>query len=84
MKRNIKFLAARALSLALCAVMALSLLPGTAYAADPVTSKNINAQEYANGRRWASTVKSYLYANSIGGLTRVEYTSSQVIVEDYD
>ncbi len=83
--KRFRFLAARALSMALCAALALSLLPA-AYAAavNPVPSANISAGEYINGRRWAQPVRSYLYANSIGGLTRVEYTNGRVLVEDYD
>lgn len=76
----------RFLAILLTLVMALPLLPTTALAAEstPVSSSNINAQEYANGRRWAKTVKSYLYENSTRGLTRVEYANNQVIVEDYN
>lgn len=86
MKQNVKSFARRALGLALGLVMALALLPGTARAAGtaPTSSSNVNAQEYVNGRRWADTVKSYLYANGIGGLTRVEYTGGKVVVEDYN
>lgn len=84
--KRFRTLAARALGMALCAALALSLLPATARAAavNPVVSRNINAGEYVNGRRWASTVKSYLYPNAIGGLTRVEYANGKVLVEDYD
>lgn len=80
----------RALSLALCLVMALSLAPAArAAGVDPAPSTNIDAQDYVNGGRWTDTVKSYLYENSMGGLTRVEYISSytggaKVVVEDYD
>lgn len=85
MKCDIKSLARRALSLALCAVMALALVPAAqAASVTPTASTNAGAQEYVNGRRWASTVKSYLYPNSIGGLTRVEYTGGKILVEDYD
>lgn len=47
-----------------------------------VKSKNINAQDYSV--YYASTVKSYLYANNQGGLTRVEYVNGSIVVEDYD
>jgi len=72
------------LSSALLALaLVLGLLPGTAMASDvqPVSSRNKNRQDYST---WASTVKSYLYENESGGLTRVEYVDSQVVVEDYD
>lgn len=83
--KRFRSLAARALSMALCAVLTLSLFPtARAAAVNPVFSRNINAGEYVNGRRWASTVKSYLYPNTIGGLTRVEYTNGAILVEDYD
>lgn len=83
--KRFRSLAARALSMALCAVLALSLLPtARAAAVNPVFSSNINAGEYVNGRRWAAAVKSYLYPNAIGGLTRVEYANGALLVEDYD
>ena len=48
----------------------------------PVKSRNINAQNYSG---YASApVKSYLYQNGNGGLTRVEYVDGKVVVEDYD
>ena len=47
----------------------------------PANSSNKGKQDYTT---WASTVKSYLYENPEGGLTRVEYINDQVIVEDYD
>ena len=87
MKRQRSF--PRVLSLLLCLAMALSLAP-TAWAAKPqaAASTNINTQNY-NDTYHASTVKSYLYENESGGLTRVEYiydynTGGKVIVEDYD
>ncbi len=74
--------ACRTLTLALCLALALTLAPaGRAAAAQPVKSRNINAQDYS---RWSSTVNSYLYENPQGGLTRVEYTGGQIVVEDYD
>lgn len=83
--KRFRSLAARALSMALCAVLALSLLPAArAAAVNPVFSSNINAGEYDGGRCWATTVKSYLYPNAIGGLTRVEYANGALLVEDYD
>lgn len=73
------------LSLLLGAALAVSLLPA-ASAADSsvpssVSSRNIHAQDYTT---YGKTVKSYLYANSSGGLTRVEYADGKIIVEDYD
>lgn len=66
------------LSLAIC----LGLLPA-AFAADaqPASSNNKNAQDYTT---YGNTVKSYLYQNQSGGLTRVEYVNNKVVVEDYD
>lgn len=59
------------LAILLPVVFAVSLLPGTVFAADnPEISSNINGQAY--GKR-ATTVTSYLYENESGGLTRVEY-----------
>ena len=71
----------RVLSWALCLTMALSLVPAARAADQPAVSSNINAQDYS---RWSDTVKSYLYANPSGGLTRVEYINSSIVVEDYD
>ena len=68
---------------ALCAlVLSLTLLPAARAAGAPAQTSNINKQDYTSYA--ASTVKSYLYANSSGGLTRVEYDGRYVIVEDYD
>lgn len=47
-----------------------------------VASNNKDAQNYRSN--WASTVKSYLYENQNGGLTRVEYDNQQIVAEDYD
>ena len=47
----------------------------------PVKSRNVNNQNYST---WSNTVKSYLYRNESGGLTRVEYVDGKVVVEDYD
>ncbi len=46
-----------------------------------VKSGNINAQAYVGS---ANPVKSYLFQNKNGGLTRVEYVDKKVVVEDYD
>lgn len=48
----------------------------------PTVSDNLNKQDYTSYA--ASTVKSYLYANESGGLTRVEYAGGKVVVENYD
>lgn len=45
------------------------------------SSKNINAQNYA---QYGSTVKSYLYENGDGGVTRVEFLGNKVVVENYN
>lgn len=51
-------------------------------ATEPAKSSNYGDQHsYGN---WADTVKSYLYENERGGLTRVEYAGSKIVVEDYD
>ncbi|HBV82950.1 MAG: hypothetical protein OSJ73_13700 [Lachnospiraceae bacterium] len=54
----------------------------------PTTSNNQNAQNYRwynnYNWNWAQTVKSYLYENPDGGVTRVEYIDDKIIVEDYD
>lgn len=73
----------RLLSTILALCMTLSLLPGTALATggQPVSSSNKNKQDYTT---YGDTVKSYLYENETGGLTRVEYTNNQVVIEDYD
>ena len=68
-------------ALACSLTLSLSLIPATRAAEGPVESSNINAQDYTT---WASTVKSYLFENEDGGLTRVEYTGGRIIVEDYD
>ena len=67
----------------LCAgALILSLLPATlAAGSGPAESSNINKENYS---RWSSPVTSYLYENESGGLTRVEYTGGQVVVENYD
>ena len=57
----------------LLAVVLVMAPLSTAFAADsPDLSSNIHGQLYEYGR-WATTVKSYLYENESGGLTRVEY-----------
>lgn len=68
---------------AVCAIMLLLGLAPAAYAAEePAKSSNINRQNYDT--YYASTVKSYLYENERGGLTRVEYIDGTIVVEDYD
>ena len=49
----------------------------------PAVSFNQDRQDYT-WNRWAHTVKSYLYENQMGGLTRVEFIGQQIVVEDYD
>lgn len=76
-------MAARVFSLALCLAMALSMAPvAMAAQAQPAVSKNLDKHSYSTYH--ANTINSYLYENSSGGLTRVEYINGQVVVEDYD
>ena len=57
---------------------------GTA-SSQPLYSSNAGAQNYLGyGAQWAQPVKSYLYENAVGGVSRVEYYGNAVIVEDYD
>lgn len=73
----------RRLLAAVCTFALLLGLVPAAYAADtPVPSRNIHAQDYTAYA--GKPVTSYLYANSSGGLTRVEYTGGKIIAEDYD
>lgn len=48
----------------------------------PAVSRNRDMQNYSYS--WANTIKSYLYENQTGGLTRVEFINGQIVVEDYD
>lgn len=56
--------------------------------AAPAVSNNQNMQNYHwynnYNWNWSDTVKSYLYENQTGGLTRVEYINGQIVAEDYD
>ena len=62
----------------LCALtLTLSMSPAAAAAGSPVSSSNINKQNYTT---YGSPVTSYLFENSQGGLTRVEYTGGKVVV----
>lgn len=68
----------RLLSALMAAVLTLTVSIG-AFAADPQT--NINAQNY---NTWdAAPVASYLFENSLGGVTRVERIGSAALVEEY-
>jgi len=70
------------LTAAVCALaLSLSLVPAASAAESPTKSSNINKQDYTT---YGSTVKSYLYENEDGGLTRVEYINGTIVVEDYD
>jgi len=74
---------AKRLTALLCVLaLMLTLSPAAFAAGTPAASSNINQQDQTDYR--GSTVKSYLYENGQGGLTRVEYTGNQVVVEDYD
>lgn len=54
----------------------------------PMVSNNKNAQNYRWSNNynwnWADTVKSYLYENQAGGVTRVEYINGKIVAEDYN
>ena len=72
----------RLAALACTAALALSLLPAAGAAElQPAVSDNINKEDYTT---WSRPVTSYLYENPSGGLTRVEYTGGEIVVEDYD
>lgn len=68
---------------AFCILTLLLSLAPTAHAADgPAKSDNIGKHNYSYYS--ANTVKSYLFENNQGGLTRVEYLGgSSIVVEDY-
>ena len=71
----------RRLAALICtAALTLSLFPAAAATGTPAQSSNIHKNDYST---WSKPVTSYLYPNG-SGLTRVEYTGGQVIVEDYD
>ena len=80
-----KRISAMFFALALC----LGMVPAAAAAqVQPAVSKNLDKHSYSTYH--ANTIDSYLYENSTGGLTRVEYIYSyetytgKVVVEDYD
>lgn len=79
----------RIIALILTLAICLGLAPsGFAANIQPRASENLDRQNYAYNY-YKSTIKSYLYENSIGGLTRVEFlydgeTPPEVLVEDYD
>lgn len=54
----------------------------------PAASANVNTQNYCwyvnYDWNFADTVKSYLYENPAGGITRVEYIDGVIVAEDYD
>lgn len=68
----------------LALILILGLTPAAGAAEAPAQSGNKNRQNYSRWGNWAQPVTSYLYENEKGGLTRVEYTGGQVVVEDYD
>ena len=53
-------------------------------AASPAVTNNQNHWEYWTWQNWSQPVRSYLYDNGDGSVTRVEYTGSAVAVEVYD
>ena len=79
MRRKIKHLTAL-----LCAlVLALSLCPAAlAAGVTPRTSYPANRQDYQGN--WTDVIRTYLYQNSKGGLTRVEYDGTAVLAEEYN
>ncbi len=67
------------LASALAAIVFMLAIPLGALAADP--QSNINAQNY---NTWdAVPVTSYLFENTLGGVTRVERRGSTALVEEY-
>ena len=72
----------RARSLFLALALCLGLTAPAAMAAEaPAVSRNMGRQDQTDYS--SSTVKSYLFKNEAGGLTRVEYVGSEIVVEDY-
>jgi len=54
-------------------------------AASGIASHNIHHEDYyEDSGNWASNVKSYLYQNRNGSITRVEEVDSSIIVETYN
>lgn len=79
MRRN---LFSRIAGLLMVVALLASLLCAPAEALAPAESDNRFDNNYGN---YAQTIDSYLYENSSGGLTRVDYagTAGEVVVEDY-
>lgn len=77
--------ARKLLSVLLALALAMSLVPAARAAGEPAVSSNKNRNCYGGSNaNWAQTVKSYLYENPSGGLTRVEYLGDgKIIAEDY-
>ncbi|MBO4330645.1 MAG: S-layer homology domain-containing protein [Oscillospiraceae bacterium] len=72
----------KTISLTICTVLILFLAaPTFAAGSAPAETANYAAQNYGV---WAFAVKSYLYEDPSGGLTRVEYADGRIIVERYD
>ena len=70
----------RSLFLALAMALSLVTVPAAA-AGEPAVSSNKNMQDQAG--YYAVQVRSYLFENQAGGLTRVETIGDQIVVEDY-
>ncbi len=66
----------------LATVLAVCMVCTAALAATPAVTDNEDGQNYS--WNWASPVKSYLYVRADGGLSRVEWTGEELVVEDYD
>ena len=72
----------KATAFLLCILVALTLVvPVRAEGSAPAETANYAGQNYS---RWAVPINSYLFENSAGGLTRVEYADGRIIVENYD
>ena len=82
MKKLLSLLLIAALTLAMPLSTALSsAVPCDVQAA---VTNNQNHWEYWGWQNWSQPVRSYLYDNGDGSVTRVEYTGSAVTVEVFD
>lgn len=66
-----------------CAVWAEEMPAEQTQQLKAVRSTNEGTHNYINSLRWAAPVKSYLYENTNGALTRVEFINGRVVIEDY-
>lgn len=71
----------RPLRTALCALLLCLVMAVPALAAIPPESQNtVNSQNY---EVWSSPVESHLYTRPDGGLTRVQYTGSSLLIQNF-